>query len=51
MQLAYIYVTVPDEKFENRVYIYDTVHPDVTNGKKIELGTVSSLKKYKTLLL
>ena len=45
-ELAYIYVTVPDEKFENRVYIYDTVHPDVTNGKKIELGTVSSLKKY-----
>ncbi|MBO4732030.1 MAG: SpoIIE family protein phosphatase [Spirochaetaceae bacterium] len=45
-QLAYIYVTVPDEKFENRVYIYDTVHPDVINGKKIELGKVSSLKKY-----
>lgn len=45
-RLAYIYVTVPDEKFENRVYIYDTVHPEVTNGKKIELGKVASLKKY-----
>ena len=45
-RLAYIYVTVPDEEFENRVYIYDTVHPEVTNGKKIELGKVASLKKY-----
>gem|GEM_PF-367306 len=44
--LAYIYVTVPDSAFENRTYIYDTVHPQVVNGKVIPLGRVSSLKKH-----
>ena len=44
--LAYIYVTVPDTKFESRTYIYDTVHPDVVNGKAYPLGRTSSLKKY-----
>ncbi|MBQ6565971.1 MAG: SpoIIE family protein phosphatase [Treponema sp.] len=44
--LAYIYVIVPDEKFESRMYIYDTVHPDVVNGKAYPLGQVSSLKHY-----
>ncbi len=44
--LAYIYVTVPDAKFESRTYIYDTVHPDVVNGKAYPLGRTSSLKKY-----
>ena len=43
--LAYIYVTVPDSTFENRIYIYDTVHPSVVNGKVIPLGHVNSLKK------
>ncbi len=44
--LAYIYVTVPDETFESRIYIYDTVHPDVVNGKAYPLGQVNSLKRY-----
>ncbi|MBR1912653.1 MAG: hypothetical protein IJ828_09910, partial [Treponema sp.] len=44
--LAYIYVTVPDTNFESRTYIYDTVHPDVVNGKAYPLGRTSSLKKY-----
>ena len=44
--LAYIYVIVPDEKFESRMYIYDTVHPDVVNGKAYPLGQISSLKNY-----
>ncbi|MCR5762107.1 MAG: PP2C family protein-serine/threonine phosphatase [Treponema sp.] len=44
--LAYIYVTVPDREFTSRTYIYDTVHPDVVNGKVIPLGKTSSLKKY-----
>ncbi len=43
-QLAYIYVTVPDPAYESRVYIFDTVHPDVVNGKKYTLGQVNSLK-------
>ena len=45
-ELAYIYVTVPDSAFENRTYIYDTVHPEVVNGKVIPLGRVRSLKKH-----
>ncbi len=45
-ELAYIYVTVPDSSFENRIYIYDTVHPAVVNGKVIPFGHVSSLKKH-----
>jgi len=45
-QLAYIYVTVPDDKFSTRVYIFDTVHPDVKNGKKYDLGKVGSLSRY-----
>ncbi len=44
--LAYIYVIVPDEKFESRMYIYDTVHPEVINGKAYPLGQISSLKNY-----
>ncbi len=45
-QLAFIYVTVPDEKFESRIYIYDTVHPQVVNGKVYPLGKVNTLKTY-----
>lgn len=44
--LAYIYVTIPDVNYESRIYIYDTVHSEVENGKKYELGKVNSLKKY-----
>ncbi|MBP5156266.1 MAG: SpoIIE family protein phosphatase [Treponema sp.] len=44
--LAYIYVIVPDKNFESRMYIYDTVHPDVVNGKAYPLGQISSLKNY-----
>ena len=44
--LAYIYVIVPDENFESRMYIYDTVHPEVVNGKAYPLGQISSLKNY-----
>ena len=44
--LAYIYVTVPDQKFETRTYIYDTVHPEIINGKAYPLGQINSLKKY-----
>ena len=44
--LAYISVSVPDEKFESRMYIYNTVHPDVVNGKAYPLGQISSLKNY-----
>ena len=45
-ELAFIYVTIPDESYESRVYIFDTVHPDVINGKAYPLGQVNSLKKY-----
>ncbi len=49
-QLAYIYVCVLDANFENRVYIYDTVHPAVMQEnpkiKPYPLGKVSSLKSY-----
>ncbi|MBO4727322.1 MAG: hypothetical protein J5631_02735, partial [Spirochaetaceae bacterium] len=45
-KLAYIYVTVPDSKFETRVYIYDTVNSEVKSAKKIALGTISSLSRY-----
>ena len=45
-QLVYIYVTIPDEKYESRVYVFDTVHPQVVNGKKYPLGQVNSLLKY-----
>lgn len=44
--LAYIYVTVPDVNYENRVYIFDTVNSEVKNGKKYELGKVNTLKHY-----
>lgn len=46
--LAYIYVTVPDENYESRLYIYDTVHPEVVKAnpkaKKYYLGQVNTLK-------
>ena len=45
-ELAYIYVTVPDPSFDSRIYIYDTVHPDVINGKAYPLGKENSLKRY-----
>lgn len=45
-KLAYIYVTIPDENYESRVYIYDTVHPDIKNGTKYQLGWVNTLKNY-----
>ncbi len=45
-QLAFIYVTVPDDSYESRVYIFDTVNSAVENGKKYELGKVNSLKHY-----
>ena len=44
--LAYIYVTVPDANYKQRVYIYDTVNKIIEGVKKIELGKVSSLEKY-----
>ncbi|MBQ6565688.1 MAG: SpoIIE family protein phosphatase [Treponema sp.] len=44
--LAYIYVIVPDKDFGSRMYIYDTVHPEVVNGKAYPLGQISSLKNY-----
>ena len=53
--LAYIYVTVPDENFENRLYLYDTVHPKVMEEnpkiKPYPLGKVNSLKKYDEMRL
>ena len=45
-QLAYIYVTIPSSDYKSRIYIYDTVHPDVQGGKKYELGRTNSLEKY-----
>ncbi len=49
-KLAYIYVTVPDKAFASRIYIYDTVHPEVIKeNPKISaypLGKINSLKKY-----
>ena len=48
--LAYIYVFVPDANFENRLYLYDTVHPLVIQEnpkiKPIPIGKISSLKSY-----
>lgn len=48
--LAYIYVFIPDENFEKRLYLYDTVHPLVIQEnpkiKPIPLGKISSLKSY-----
>ncbi len=48
--LAYIYVTIPDEKYESRIYIYDTVHPEVIKEnpkvKVYPLGRINSLKSY-----
>ena len=44
--LAYIYVTVPDANYKQRVYIYDTVNEIIEGVKKIELGKISSLEKY-----
>ena len=48
-KLAYIYVTVPDKAFASRIYIYDTVHPEVIKeNPKISaypLGKINSLKK------
>ncbi|MCR5218104.1 PP2C family protein-serine/threonine phosphatase [Treponema sp.] len=45
-ELAYIYVTIPDKEYNSRVYIFDTVNPQIRGAKKIECGHVSSLKKY-----
>ncbi len=43
--LAYIYVTVPNEDFTSRIYIYDTINP-LVHGTAYPLGQVNSLAKY-----
>ena len=45
-KLAYIYVTIPDKAFESRVYIFDTVHPDIKNSTKYALGWKNTLSNY-----
>ena len=48
--LAYIYVTIPNSDYSSRIYIYDTIHPDVfvanPKAKKYYLGQINSLKSY-----
>ncbi len=54
-KLAYIYVTVPNERFESRIYIYDTVHPEVMRQnpkiKPYPLGKVNTLLTYDEMRL
>ncbi|MCR5725183.1 MAG: SpoIIE family protein phosphatase [Treponema sp.] len=44
--IAYIYVTIPDETYTSRVYIYDTVNSQIKKGHKYALGQVNSLQSY-----